>query len=654
MDSVFGILRFDGRPIAASELACLAGDPPEPWVGGAGADTRRPTVLRPAPDVALGFIPGKFSAPGLALESLHDPASGLVVVAEARLTNRAEVSRALSRATAEPHRQFGDAELILQAWLRWRAGSMEHLQGAFAFTIWDPAARQFYCARDRLGVSVLGYATTNRFFAFASDSEWLARLPELSGRPNPTAVAEWLDTRYPMLGSRSTWRDEVEAVLPGELVTVGADRTLSRRRWWSWRELLSHPSERAPSSDDFRGHFERAVRQCVDEPGQSGVMLSGGLDSLAVACAFQSCFAPEQRLRTYSCVSDGADDGDIESRSICAVIEDLDAVACKVGEPSLTGTLSAEDLIRLAWDRPHPVEIDLLIPSICTLAAAREQRSVLLHGVCGDIVTSAATFYMADSMRRMHWLRAIRECVLASRNHVYLRHHGAAGIFLRSLSSAFLPGVMRTAVRKLTRPSSQGKEEAGLLSNELIAEYRVRLQQDREEAGSGNGEAWPLHANFDYLEAGLAGFGRVGRRFGVAMRDPWADLDIIRYFARLPTHEKVRGGWTKYPVRMACNGRVRPEVVWRCDKQHLGPRFTRLLARISESFIRETLHSRMDSVATFVNLDRARKVAAQFDPDGPLENLQQGIALTALIQWHSRSMPVSGYERRGDGYENDG
>ena len=62
---------------------------------------------------------------------------GCVIVSNARLDNRDELVRTLGANVGS-----SDAQLILEAYMRWGEDCPGHLLGDFAFILWDPAKQQ--------------------------------------------------------------------------------------------------------------------------------------------------------------------------------------------------------------------------------------------------------------------------------------------------------------------------------------------------------------------------------------------------------------------------------------------------------------------------------------------------------------------------------
>src|SRR3990167_9059890 len=68
----------------------------------------------------------------------QDHSHGCVIVADARIDNRAELSDALNSVT----KNTPDGQIILAAYHKWQQDCVLHLMGDFAFVIWDEYKQQ--------------------------------------------------------------------------------------------------------------------------------------------------------------------------------------------------------------------------------------------------------------------------------------------------------------------------------------------------------------------------------------------------------------------------------------------------------------------------------------------------------------------------------
>ena len=62
-----------------------------------------------------------------------------------------------------------DTELILAAYAEWGADCLRHLNGVFAFAIWDDTSASLFAARDRVGVKPLFFARRGEGLLFGSE-----------------------------------------------------------------------------------------------------------------------------------------------------------------------------------------------------------------------------------------------------------------------------------------------------------------------------------------------------------------------------------------------------------------------------------------------------------------------------------------------------
>lgn len=72
------------------------------------------------------------------------------------------------------------------------------------------------------------------------------------------------------------------------------------------------------------------------------------------------------------------------------------------------------------------------------------------------------------------------------------------------------------------------------------------------------------------LLRGLEGYQRVASRFGLELRDPFADTQVLDFCLRLRLSVKTHRGWTKWLLRAYCANDLPESVVWNWRKDHLG------------------------------------------------------------------------------------
>src|SRR5437016_12292844 len=66
-------------------------------------------------------------------------------------------------------RTESDTEVVLQAYLEWGEDFVDHLNGMYAFALWDAVDEQLLLVRDRMGIKPLYYARTGDGIVFGSE-----------------------------------------------------------------------------------------------------------------------------------------------------------------------------------------------------------------------------------------------------------------------------------------------------------------------------------------------------------------------------------------------------------------------------------------------------------------------------------------------------
>jgi asparagine synthase (glutamine-hydrolysing) len=182
-------------------------------------------------------------------------------------------------------RTESDTEVLLEAYRRWGADSLNFLSGMFAFAIWDAEARRLFCARDRAGEKPFYYAFTGEAFLFASEIKGLLEWPELPRRIDYDALIDFLTLGF-VADPKSIWRD-VRKLPPAHAMTVelpeGSAPVMGEmRHYWS----LSFASRRGVGSpEEIREVLLRAANEMAVADVPLGTFLSGGVDSSAVTAA---------------------------------------------------------------------------------------------------------------------------------------------------------------------------------------------------------------------------------------------------------------------------------------------------------------------------------------------------------------------------------
>lgn len=222
-------------------------------------------------------------------QPMSDPEGRHWIVFNGEIYNHRELRGPLAARGATLRTQ-SDTEVLLWQLREKGVEGLHELNGMFGLAWYDAAARRLLLCRDRLGVKPLYYWSDGRRLLFASEIKALLASGLMRQELEQRALWDYLSFRY-VPGPRTMWRG-VFKLQPGHCLAVGQHQPEPKlTRYWDYPAEPASP-EAAPEAaaateaalnQEFSRLFTDAVdlRLLADVP--VGIMLSGGLDSSAVA-----------------------------------------------------------------------------------------------------------------------------------------------------------------------------------------------------------------------------------------------------------------------------------------------------------------------------------------------------------------------------------
>ena len=184
------------------------------------------------------------------------------------------------RSAGHRFRSGTDIEVILHLYEDHGDACVQHLVGMFAFALWDTRRRRLLLARDRIGEKPLYYTSSNGRFAFASEVPALLTLPGVDRTLDEEAVAASLV--YPSTPAPLTMFAGVRALPPASCLAWENGRTEITRYWRIDCSRTRQLRTRA-AVEELDGLLDQAVRGALIADVPVGLLLSGGVDSSAIA-----------------------------------------------------------------------------------------------------------------------------------------------------------------------------------------------------------------------------------------------------------------------------------------------------------------------------------------------------------------------------------
>ena len=193
----------------------------------------------------------------------------------------------------------GDSEVIIKAWHAWGEQCVDHLQGMFAFAIWDQRKKQLFMARDRMGIKPFYYSRSGDRFRFASSIQALLAAGGVDTSIDPVALHHQF-TLHAVVPAPHTILNGIRKLSPGHCLLIDADGKSTERRYW---QLTAIRGDQPRSDGEWLEAIHDALRLAVQKRNEIsdvpvGVLLSGGLDSSLLVALLAEAGVSD--LRTFS------------------------------------------------------------------------------------------------------------------------------------------------------------------------------------------------------------------------------------------------------------------------------------------------------------------------------------------------------------------
>ena len=498
-----------------------------------------------------------------------------------------------------------DPQLVLAAYDRWGTDCLQHLQGEFAFAIWDPAQSRLFCARDRFGVKPFALRQTPEGLAFASDPGALAGDDGIA--VNENWIADYLSAQIND-ATATAWRG-ITRLEPGHLLICGPDHLPRISRYWTLEPSHERP-ENVPEA--LREALYRATRVRM-RGGKVGSMLSGGMDSSTISILARDIQAP-QPVPTFLLVFPG--NAEMDERAYMEAVLATGGFAPHWLEARSGGTFDMADLLLAEQGQPFMAP-SLPVSHAIYPAAAAAGVKVLLDGHGGDEIISYGASRVAELMAQGDWRQVWRESV------------GLAALQQRPRRDVFLELVSRGAGSRLVRGLARRLGPAAPTADTTFWRRLVRADLTersdliaRTRAANSNGRPIPeveAHAHGIVSPRSALGFevlSRMAARNRLEARYPFFDRRVIELCIAQPAAAKMRDGWTRVLLRDAMRDVLPEAILRRRDKVFFNSELVRAMLADGTGRLAALERGGRGGLEEFVDMDALRGHIAALKQDG--------------------------------------
>ncbi|MDP4145705.1 MAG: asparagine synthase (glutamine-hydrolyzing) [Bacillota bacterium] len=220
-----------------------------------------------------------------------------VIVYNGELYNTEDVRKELLN-LGFSFKAYSDTEVLLTAYIAWKEDCVKHINGIYAFGIWDENSNKLFLCRDPLGVKPLFYTVTNNTIIFGSEIKTILA----SSLVEPVLDEEGLCEIFGLSPAKRLDSGTFKGIkqLPPACFLIYDQSGLRIKEYW---QLVSKPHTEDPEStaEHTRNLLIDAIKRQLVADVPVCTFLSGGLDSSIISAIASSEFKKDGKiLDTYS------------------------------------------------------------------------------------------------------------------------------------------------------------------------------------------------------------------------------------------------------------------------------------------------------------------------------------------------------------------
>ncbi|HEX7903334.1 MAG TPA: asparagine synthase (glutamine-hydrolyzing) [Chitinophagaceae bacterium] len=464
-------------------------------------------------------------------------------------------------------RTQSDTEVILAAYDHWDDECVEHFDGMFAFAIWDEKEKELFAARDRFGEKPFFYCYDGTNFLFASEMKALWSVG-ISRQPNRQMLFNFITIGYVDNPARpeETFYTNIFKLPPASRLYYSIkDKELYIEKFW---DIDMNNRNKKITDKEAIEQFDHLFRTSISRRLRSdvaiGTSLSGGLDSSSIVAWANELQpmgqAPDHQQNAFSAIFPGFEKD--ESSFINKVTD-------KFHLHSSTVLINADDLIndweKICYHQEEPFGSASIYMQYKVFELAKQHNvTVLLDGQGADETLAGYHKYY-----KWYWQELFTKRKLVSSGELKAaRKLGIEEDFgVKNIIASLFPDLASVILERQYLIKA-------LRQDDLTKDF-VKMQSKEAYYST------PAHFNlngalyFNCCLHGLEELLRYADRNSMAngreVRLPFLSHELVEFIFSLPSHFKIRQGWTKWLLRSAMQDKLPAAITWRKDKVGFEP-----------------------------------------------------------------------------------
>ena len=461
-----------------------------------------------------------------------------------------------------------DTEVILELYKEYGPGCVEHMNGMFAFLIYDRIQKRLIAARDHFGIKPLYYYENQDNLIFASEIKALLEHPSVKIEPDYNSIQDYIVLQY-VLGAETLFKD-IKKILPGHYHVIDLKSFNAKPvKYWEPNFSVDNSHTEDYFINKLREKLEDTVNIQLRSDVPVGCYLSGGIDS-SIITLLTSRFLKGQ-LKTFT----GAFQEGPEFNELAYAREVGNLCNAEMYEVYPKEDEFIELIPKLVYHMDEPAAGPGIFPQYIVSRLASKEVKVVLGGQGGDEIFGGYARYVIAYLEQA-LKGAIFETNVEGEHIVSLRSILPNLPYLKQyipmLQSFWKDDLFESMDKRYFQSIDRSEGDWNILTEDFKMNMSIENIFSRFQKIFNHPDTLSYYnkmVHFDMvssLPALLHVEDRVTMAVSLESRVPLLDHRIVDLITRIPPRMKFKGAEMKYILKRSVKDILPAKILARKDK----------------------------------------------------------------------------------------
>lgn len=482
-----------------------------------------------------------------------------IIIYNGEIYNFREIGALLKSATSHENqinfKTSSDTEIILEAFNHFGTDFVNHLNGMFAFAIYDKENEELYLFRDRIGIKPLYYYWDGKNFVFGSELKSIINTGKIGKEVNYFAIQDFLHLGY--IPTPQSIYKNIFKLNSGSYLKINK-YGIEHYKYWNiknkiYSNIIRDKQKALVKLSDL---LMSSVQYQLKSDVPMGVFLSGGIDSSLITA--QAVELSSVKINTFSI---GFEENTHNESQYAKAISKYLGTDHHEFIVSYDDAIDLVDKIFTAYDEPFGDSS--AFPTLLVSKLAQKHVTVTLSGEGGDELFFGYGAYKWS--RRLHnpWVRLFRKPLAAvfsqmpnryKRISKMLNSHNDNNYLSHIFSQEqylFSEGELKDLLKKQYTSMSYINEE--LFNRNFLSNFDENRYSNELVVKERKLSDMEMQALFDLMyylpDDLLTKVDRASMQYSIETRVPYLDHRIVEFALNLSPELKYHNGVSKYILK---------------------------------------------------------------------------------------------------------